>query len=61
MTARRTKPAETSRRDYLARAAGWIAGRRVAKGERLSLSEAEARFENVTPAPKARRKPRSKT
>ena len=47
---------------YIARADGWIAGRRVTQGEQISLTPAAARYEPVDPAPqtvKARRVPRA--
>ncbi|WP_323010037.1 hypothetical protein [Paracoccus sp. (in: a-proteobacteria)] len=40
----------TTQKDYIARAAGWVAGQRVAAGDRITLSPAEARYENVEPA-----------
>ncbi|WP_151720218.1 hypothetical protein [Gemmobacter serpentinus] len=36
---------------YIARAAGWIAGRRVKAGERLTMTPAAARYEPVDMAP----------
>ena len=39
------------RQSFIARADGWVAGRRVRAGEALLLTEVEARFEPVDPAP----------
>lgn len=57
----------TARQTYLARITGWVAGRRVRRGERVQLTAAEARFEPVDPVPpelapktKRRRAPRRK-
>ena len=36
---------------YVARAEGWIAGRRVAAGAVVELTEAQAKYEPVDPAP----------
>ena len=38
-------------RTYIARADGWVAGRRVTQGEEISLTPAAARYEPVDPAP----------
>lgn len=40
-----------SERTYIARADGWVAGRRVTQGEEISLTPAAARYEPVDPAP----------
>lgn len=47
-------------RTYIATRTGWIAGRFVTKGAKVSLSEEAARHEHVAVPPKARapRKPR---
>lgn len=42
---------------YIARADGWIAGRRVTQGEEISLTPAAARYEPVDPAPPAEKSP----
>lgn len=53
--AARPKPAApAARHDYIADATGWIAGRRVKKGDVLQLTEAQAKYENVTRAKEAR-------
>lgn len=41
----------SDRHPYIARADGWVAGQRVTAGERLLMTDAEARFEPVDPAP----------
>lgn len=57
----------TARQTYLARITGWVAGRRVRRGERVQLTAAEAQFEPVDPVPpelapkpRRRRAPRRK-
>lgn len=45
-----TAPAPETR-IYLARADGWVAGRRVRKGEAVALTPAAAAYEPVDPAP----------
>lgn len=41
----------TARLTFVARITGWVAGRRVRRGERVQLTAAEARFEPVDPVP----------
>lgn len=41
----------TARLTFVARSTGWVAGRRVRRGEQLQLTAAEARFEPVDPVP----------
>ena len=43
-----------SERSYIARADGWVAGRRVLQGEVIQLTPAAARYEPVDPAPQAK-------
>lgn len=50
------------KRTYHARADGWVAGRRVEKGQAVELTAAEARYEPVElvasgPAAQTRRRP----
>ena len=47
-----------SERTYIARADGWIAGRRVTQGEEISLTPDAARYEPVDPAPQPDKTPR---
>lgn len=47
-----TAPAPETR-IYVARADGWVAGRRVRKGEAVALTPAAAAYEPVDPAPPA--------
>lgn len=46
---------------YRARAAGWIAGRRVAAGEEIRLTAAQAKYEPVEPVLAETTKPARKT
>ena len=39
---------------YIARADGWIAGRRVLQGDEISLTPSAARYEPVDPAPQGK-------
>lgn len=47
-----------SERTYIARADGWVAGRRVTQGDEISLTPAAARYEPVDPAPQPAKTPR---
>lgn len=38
------------KKTWRVRAAGWIAGQRVEAGQRIELTEAEAKYEAVVPA-----------
>ena len=39
----------TTKKDYIVRSDGWVAGRRVQAGEIVSLTLAQARYEPVDP------------
>ena len=45
---------KNAKADYTVNADGWIAGQRVAKGDKVSLSEEEAKYENVSPVKAAK-------
>lgn len=47
----------TGKQEYVTRADGWIAGRWRAKGSAVSLTDAEAKYENVTRKSADRQKP----
>ena len=49
-----------SSKTYRAKAAGWIAGRRVAAGEEIRLTEAQAKYEPVEPVVAEAAKPARK-
>lgn len=39
----------SEQKNYTANADGWIAGKRVSKGDPLKLDTSQAKYENVTP------------
>lgn len=45
----------TKPQTYIAKAAGWIAGRYLKKGDPIPLTPEAAKYENVHPAPRKRR------
>lgn len=43
-------PQALTPRDYVARADGWVGGRRVAKGDTITMTPAQARYERLLEA-----------